>query len=129
MHACMCLKPQNPLMKYEAYSIRQQRRHRTLGGVLPGLFVHGFFLARTRRTRSWTRPWTRTWTRSWTRSWTRMDQVLDQGLVQDKNIFWEKIMELGLKLVDMAPYELILTLDGALWLTIISKPPWPQEGP
>ena len=33
-----------------------------------------------------------------------------------------KIMEFGLKWVHMARYELILRLDGALWLTIISKP-------
>ena len=32
-----------------------------------------------------------------------------------------KIMEFDLKWVHMARYELILTLDGALWLTIISK--------
>ena len=31
-------------------------------------------------------------------------------------------MEFGLKWVHMARYELILRLDGALWLTIISKP-------
>ena len=31
-------------------------------------------------------------------------------------------MELGLKWVHMARYGLILTLDGALWLSIISKP-------
>ena len=31
-----------------------------------------------------------------------------------------KIMEFGLKWVHMARYELILRLDGALWLTIIS---------
>ena len=34
-----------------------------------------------------------------------------------------KIMKIGLKWVHMARYELILRLDGALWLTIISKPP------
>ena len=33
-----------------------------------------------------------------------------------------KIMSVGLKWVHMARYELILRLDGALWLTIISKP-------
>ena len=33
-----------------------------------------------------------------------------------------KVMELGLKWIHMARYELILKLDGALWLTIISKP-------
>ena len=32
-------------------------------------------------------------------------------------------MEFGMKWVHMARYELILRLDGALWLTIISKPP------
>ena len=31
-------------------------------------------------------------------------------------------MELGLKWVHMARYELILRLDGALWLTIIFRP-------
>ena len=31
-------------------------------------------------------------------------------------------MELGLKWVHMARYELILRLDGALWHTIISGP-------
>ena len=31
-------------------------------------------------------------------------------------------MEIGLKWVHMAQYELILKLDGALWLTIILKP-------
>ena len=31
-------------------------------------------------------------------------------------------MKFGLKLVHMARYELILRLDGALWLTIIFKP-------
>ena len=30
-------------------------------------------------------------------------------------------MEIGLKWVHMARYEPILRLDGALWLTIISK--------
>ena len=33
-----------------------------------------------------------------------------------------KIMELDLKWVHMAQYELILKLGGALWLTIIFKP-------
>ena len=33
-----------------------------------------------------------------------------------------KNIEIGLKWVHMARYELILRLDGALWLTIISKP-------
>ena len=31
-------------------------------------------------------------------------------------------MEIGLKWVHMAGYELILRLDGALWLPIISEP-------
>ena len=31
-------------------------------------------------------------------------------------------MEIGLKWVHMARYELILELDGALWLRIILKP-------
>ena len=34
-----------------------------------------------------------------------------------------RIMKICLKWVHMARYELILRLDGALWLTIISKPP------
>ena len=34
-----------------------------------------------------------------------------------------KIMEFGLKWVHMARYGVILRLDGALWLTIISKSP------
>ena len=40
-----------------------------------------------------------------------------------------KIMEFGLKWVHMARYELILRLDGALWLTIISEhtPPDPKK--
>ena len=33
-----------------------------------------------------------------------------------------KIIEFGLKWVHMARYELILRLDGALWLRIILKP-------
>ena len=33
-----------------------------------------------------------------------------------------KIMEFDLKWVHMARYELILRLEGALWLTIIFKP-------
>ena len=32
-------------------------------------------------------------------------------------------MQFGVKWVHMARYELILRLDGALWLTIISKTP------
>ena len=38
------------------------------------------------------------------------------------NIKFMKIMEFGLKWVHMARYGLILRLDGALWLPIISKP-------
>ena len=34
-----------------------------------------------------------------------------------------KITEFDLKWVHMARYELILKLDGALWLTIIFDPP------
>ena len=34
-----------------------------------------------------------------------------------------EITKFDLKWVHMARYELILRLDGALWLTIISKPP------
>ena len=37
-------------------------------------------------------------------------------------------MEFGLKWVHMARYELILRLDGALWLRIISKPLLTQKG-
>ena len=38
-------------------------------------------------------------------------------------------MEFGLKWIYMARYELILRLDGALWLRIIFKtPPDPQKG-
>ena len=33
-----------------------------------------------------------------------------------------KIMDFGLKGVHMARYELILRLDGALWLRIMFKP-------
>ena len=36
--------------------------------------------------------------------------------------FGIKIMEFGLKWIHMARYGLILKLDGALWLRIISKP-------
>ncbi len=39
------------------------------------------------------------------------------------NITFMKIMEFDLKWVHMAQYELILRLDGALWLTIVSKTP------
>ena len=39
-----------------------------------------------------------------------------------------KIMKIGLKWVHMARYELILRLDGALWLTIILKPLLTQKG-
>ena len=52
-------------------------------------------------------------------------------------VFFEKtninIIAFGLKWVHMARYEPTLRLDGALWLTIISKPPLTQkramEGP
>ena len=37
-------------------------------------------------------------------------------------------MELCLKWVHMARHELILRLDGALWLTFISKPPLTPKG-
>ena len=37
-------------------------------------------------------------------------------------------MEFDLKWVHMAQYELILRLEGAIWLTIISKtPPGPRK--
>ena len=36
--------------------------------------------------------------------------------------FWVKNIKVGLKWVHMARYELILRLDGALWLRIIFKP-------
>ena len=39
-----------------------------------------------------------------------------------------KIMKIDLKWVHMARYGLILRLDGALWLTIISKPPLTPKG-
>ena len=39
------------------------------------------------------------------------------------NLKFVKCMEFDLKWVHMARYELILKLDGALWLTIISKSP------
>ena len=38
-------------------------------------------------------------------------------------------MEVGLKWVHMARYELILKLDEALWLKIISKPLLTQKWP
>ena len=38
-------------------------------------------------------------------------------------------MKFGLKWVHMARYELILRLDGALWLTIIFKPLLTPKGP
>ena len=38
-----------------------------------------------------------------------------------------KISEFGLKWVHMARYELILRLDGALWLTIIFRPVLTQK--
>ena len=39
-----------------------------------------------------------------------------------------KIMEFDLKWVHMARYELILKLDGAIWLRIIFAPPDTQKG-
>ena len=39
------------------------------------------------------------------------------------NVRFMNIMEFDLKWIHMARYELILRLDGALWLTIISKTP------
>ena len=39
-----------------------------------------------------------------------------------------KIMEFDLKRVHMARYELILRLEGALWLTIIPGPLLTQKG-
>ena len=39
------------------------------------------------------------------------------------NIKFMRIIKFDLKWVHMARYELILRLDGALWLTIISKTP------
>ena len=41
--------------------------------------------------------------------------------------FWPKNMKFGLKWVHVAQYELILRLDGALWLRIIFKPPDPKK--
>ena len=38
------------------------------------------------------------------------------------DLFCSKIMEFDLKWVHLARYELILRLDGALWLRIIFKP-------
>ena len=40
-----------------------------------------------------------------------------------------KVMEFGLQWVHMAWYELILRLDGALWLKIVSKPLLAQKKP
>ena len=40
-----------------------------------------------------------------------------------------KIIKIGLKWVHMARYELILRLDGALWLPIISGPLLTQKWP
>ena len=49
---------------------------------------------------------------------------LEVHIHMDFGIFiCSKIMEFDLKWVHMARYELILKLDGALWLTIISKTP------
>ena len=41
---------------------------------------------------------------------------------QDLVFFVQKIMKFVAKLVNLARYELILRLDGALWLTIIFRP-------
>ena len=41
---------------------------------------------------------------------------------------WLKIMEFDPKWIHMARYELILKLDGAIWLRIILKPSRPQKG-
>ena len=38
-------------------------------------------------------------------------------------------MEFGLKWVHMGRYELMLRLDGALWLRVISKPLLTQKWP
>ena len=37
-------------------------------------------------------------------------------------------MEVDLKWAHMAQYELILRLDGALWLAIFCNPPDPKKG-
>ena len=58
-----------------------------------------------------------------TATWWNQDLDLDQVRSRTRTFFFVKIMELGLKWVHMAPYELILRLDGALWLTIIFKTP------
>ena len=41
---------------------------------------------------------------------------------RDLRFVWSKNMQFGLKWVHMAQYELILRLDGAIWLRIIFKP-------
>ena len=41
---------------------------------------------------------------------------------KSNTVFLLKIIELGLKWVHMARYELISKLDGAIWLAVISKP-------
>ena len=47
---------------------------------------------------------------------------LSQLFVYIIRYVWIKIMEFDPKWVHMARYELILKLDGALWLRIILKP-------
>ena len=46
-----------------------------------------------------------------------------ENLVDQDLSFLSKHLKFGLKWVHMAQYELILRLDGALWLTIISQTP------
>ena len=50
-------------------------------------------------------------------------QKLEVQICVFLNIKFMKIVELGLKWVHMARCELTPILDGALWLTIISKTP------
>ena len=47
---------------------------------------------------------------------------LEVGYMDFRLFLFLKIMEFDLKWVHMAWYELILRLDGALWLRIIFKP-------
>ena len=53
-------------------------------------------------------------------SWIYRGHVPD---VSNWRIIFMKNMEIGLNRIHMGRYELILRLDGALWLTVISKPP------
>ena len=63
-------------------------------------------------------------------SWTYRESIVNlswtyprcQQLFPVWRIRFTEIMEFGLKWVHMARYELILRLDGALWLTIIFRP-------